>query len=192
MSCADRSTGPHALIDLGDTLAECSPAIRSALARLRQAGEAAGDVELVPLPAYLEQRRREVMSTPGFWRGLAPRPEGFALLRLLQQTGFSVRVLTKGPYAAPQVWADKVAWCREYVPELAVIVTDDKASIHGHVLVDDWLPYVEAWQREWPAGLAIVPAQPWNVHASFGQRRIRDDPTNRAEITAALRGCFTG
>ena len=116
MSCADPSTGPHALIDLGDTLAECSPAMRSALARLRQAGEPLGDVELVPLPGYLEQRRREVMSTPGFWRGLAPRPEGFELLRLLQQTGFRVRVLTKGPYAARKCgrrrWRGAGSMCR--------------------------------------------------------------------------------
>src|ERR1044071_5036525 len=154
---------PVALIDLGDTLCDCTPALRIALAKLRQPGEAENDETLVFLPPHLESRRRQIMSTPGFWRDLAPRPAGFELLRLIKNSGFRVHVLTKGPHDAPQVWSEKVAWCRANLPGVPVIVTDDKSRVHGHVFVDDWLPYVEAWQREWPAGLVIVPAQPWNL-----------------------------
>jgi 5'-nucleotidase len=192
MSCAEASAGadpPVALVDLGDTLCDCTPALRAGLARLRQPGECEGDEALVPLPPYLESRRRQVMSVSGFWRELAPRAPGFELLGLLRDAGFRVHILTKGPYDAPQVWADKVAWCRAHLPDVPVIVTDDKARVHGHVLVDDWLPYVEGWQRQWPAGLAIVPAQPWNVQAALGQRCIRDDGRDRDAVTAALRSC---
>jgi hypothetical protein len=129
------------------------------------------------------------MSASGFWRELAPRAAGFELLQLLRDAGFRVHVLTKGPYDAPQVWADKVAWCRSHLPDVPVIVTDDKTRVHGHVLVDDWLPYVECWQRQWPAGLAIVPAQPWNLQVALGPLRIRDDGTNRDAVSAALRSC---
>jgi 5'-nucleotidase len=192
MSCAEAAVGadaPVALIDLGDTLADCTPALRAALSCLRQPGEHEGDEALVPLPPYLESRRRAVMSAPGFWRELAPRASGFELLVLLRDAGFRSHVLTKGPYDAPQVWADKVAWCRANLPGVPVIVTDDKARVHGHVLVDDWLPYVERWQRQWPAGLAIVPAQPWNIHAQSGPRCVRDDGNDRDAIIAALRNC---
>jgi hypothetical protein len=68
-------------------------------------------------------------------------------------------------------------------------VTDDKARVHGHVLVDDWLPYVERWQRQWPAGLAIVTAQPWNVDAPSGPRCVRDEGSNRDAVVTALRNC---
>lgn len=182
--------GPVALIDLGDTLADCTPALRAALARLRQPGEREGDQALTPLPPYLESRRRAVMSAPGFWRELPPRAPGFELLGLLRDAGFRVYVLTKGPYDAPQVWADKVAWCRARLPDVPVIVTDDKARVHGHVLVDDWLPYVERWQRQWPAGLAIIPAQPWNAGVPFGPRCVRYDGNDRDTVIRLLRDTF--
>lgn len=191
MSSADAGAhAPVALVDLGDTLAECTPALRVALARLRKPAEREGDESLVPLPPYLEARRRMVMSAPGFWRGLERRAQGFELLGVLRQAGFRVHVLTKGPSDAPQAWADKVAWCRAHLPDVPVIVTDDKARVHGHVLVDDWLPYVERWQRQWPGGLAIVPAQPWNVQAPSGPCCLRADGRNNDAVIAALRSCL--
>jgi hypothetical protein len=181
---ADAGT-PVALVDLGDTSCDCTPALRTGMAQLRRPGES--DESIDPLPPYLEMRRHQVMTAPGFWLELAPRPAGFELLKLLRTERFQVYVLTKGPAEAPQVWADKVAWCRAHLPGVPVIVADDKARVHGHVLVDDWLPYVERWQRAWPDGLAILPAQPWNAQAVETAHRIRDDGCNRDTIVAALR-----
>ena len=177
MSSAEASEDlPLALIDLGDTLAECTPALHAALARLGPPDDTATG----------EQQRRMVLATPGFWRGLATRPSGLSLLALLRDAGYRVTVVTKGPHDAPQVWADKVAWCRDHLPGVPVIVTDDKTPVCGNVLVDDWLPYVERWQCRWPDALAIVPAQPWNAHMAAGPRRLRDDGYNRAAVAAAL------
>jgi len=178
MSSADpaRAT-PIALIDLGDTLADCTPALQARLAAMagseeRRAGEAPA-----ALAAQVDRWRSAILAAPGFWRGLSARPQGMALLEMLRGAGFAVHVVTKGPYAAPQVWADKVAWCRAHVPDVPVVVCDDKSRVHGHVLVDDWLPYVERWQRQWPEGLAIIPAQPWNADApaAFADRCVRFD-----------------
>lgn len=195
MSGADDATGsvdsPVALVDLGDTLAECTPALRRALARLREPGEHEGDEALIPLPPHWDARRREVLSTPGFWRDLEPRAAGFELLGVLRDTGFRVYVLTKGSQDAPQVWADKVFWCRAHLPGVPVIVTDDKSRVHGHVLVDDWLPYVEGWQRQWPAGVAIVPAQPWNAHIPMGPRRFLYEGNDCDRIRKILRERLT-
>jgi 5'-nucleotidase len=183
----DRTGAPIALIDLGDTLCECTPALGAALRRLRQPGERREDEALVPLPIYLETRRRQVMSAPNFWRDLPPRRPGMELLALLRDLGFRIHVLTKGPGDAAHVWAEKVAWCHEHVPGVPVTVTDDKARVHGHVLVDDWLPYVEDWQRQWPDGLAIVPAHSWNAGAVEGPRLIRDEGGSREKVHALLR-----
>jgi len=181
------SEGLIALVDLGDTLVECTPALHAALARLRQPGEHENDEHLIPLPSYLESRRRAVMSSPGFWRELPPRAEGFELISLLRAVGFQLNILTKGPYDAPQVWAEKVAWCRAHLPDVPVTVTDDKARVHGHLLVDDWLPYVELWQKQWPRGFAIVPTQPWNARLPLGPRCVRDDRNNRDTLMRLLR-----
>jgi len=183
----DRPGAPIALIDLGDTLCECSPALGAALRRLRQLGDRPEDEAMIPLPTYLEARRRQVMSAPNFWRDLPPRRSGLEVLTLLRDLGFRVHVLTKGPRDAPHVWAEKVAWCREHVPGVPVTVTDDKARVHGDVLVDDWLPYVHDWQRQWPDGLAIVPAQAWNADAVEGPRLVRDQGGRRENVHALLR-----
>jgi len=75
------------------------------------------------------------------------------------------------------------------VPDLPVVVCDDKSRVHGHVLVDDWLPYVERWQRQWPEGLAIIPAQPWNADppAWFADRCVRFDGGGHDREAVVLR-----
>jgi 5'-nucleotidase len=176
-----------ALVDLGDTIADCTPSLREAMARMREPGEREGDERLIPLPPYLEARRKAVMSTPGFWRELPPRVEGFELMRLLRAEGFHLHVLTKGTHDSPQVWADKVAWCRSYLPDVPVTITEDKARVHGHLLVDDWLPYVQRWQKQWPTGFAIIPSQPWNDQLSLGSRCVRDDGKSRDRLIRVLR-----
>ncbi|WP_186510917.1 5' nucleotidase, NT5C type [Caenimonas sedimenti] len=168
---------PLALVDLGDTLAECTPALEAGLARLGSSHAALG----------ADVRRLHVMSAPGFWLQLVPRPAGFALLGQLREAGYRVAVLTKGPRAPGHVWADKVAWCRAHLPDVPVIITDDKSLVAGDLLVDDWLPYVEDWQRCWPGGRAIVPAQPWNKSMTSNGRRIRDDGAMAPVIAAWLR-----
>lgn len=163
------------MVDLGDTLAECTSALTGALGSEAQPG------------SMLQGRRNALLRAPGFWRSLAPRAAGLSLLAMLRDSGYGVTVLTKGPCDAPHVWVDKVAWCREHLPGVPVIVTDDKSLIGGDVLVDDWPPYVEKWQRSWPTGLAIMPAQPWNVHVAAGPLRLHDDGRNRDTIATALR-----
>lgn len=189
MSCAEpRADGgaPLALIDLGDTLCDCTGAWQQALAG--EAGHARPTAAAAwPWPPALEAQRRRLMAAPGFWRTPAPRAAGLELLRLLRQAGLQPCVLTKGPQDLPHAWGDKVAWCRQHLPGVPVIVTDDKALVPGAVLVDDWLPYVARWQQRWPAGLAIVPAQPWNTPAPGQPACIRYDGRDPQPVQAALR-----
>jgi 5'-nucleotidase len=177
-----------ALVDLGDTLADCTAALEVALRCLSSGAdetrqEVGGDSR-----GRFEVQRRTVMHAPGFWRNLSPRPRGRELLRLLRDCGFSAYVVTKGPYDAPHVWGEKVAWCREHLPRVPVVVTDDKSRVHGHVLVDDWLPYVRRWKHEWPEGLAVLPRQPWNTGIELGPQCILDDESNDEVVLSALRG----
>lgn len=175
MSSASRAPRV-ALIDLGDTLCDCSTAVDTVLSQT-------GPDNSTPLDA----QRQAITRTPGFWRQLAPSPLGFELLRLLRREGLVVNIVTKGPREAPQVWADKAAWCHEHLPDVPLVITDDKALIPGDVLVEDWLPYVDRWQTRWQSGLAIVVAKPWNTDAVEGSKLIRYDGTNRVDVERRLR-----
>ncbi len=127
------------------------------------------------------------MAAPGFWRDLPPLAAGFELLELVREQGFSVHVVTKGPHDVPDAWADKVRWCRRHLPDVPVVVTDSKTLVFGHVLIDDWPPYVHDWQRQWPEALAVVPVHPWNHDLPVGARVLRYDGANRPQVREALR-----
>ena len=129
------------------------------------------------------------METPGFWQTLPKNVLGFQLLDLLRDVGFQLHILSKGPRDAPQVWADKVSWCRANVPEVPVTITDDKSLVYGNILVDDWHPYVLHWQRRWPDSLGILPAHHWNAGIELGIRCVRFDGTNTRATVDAIRLC---
>lgn len=176
-----------ALLDLGDTLADCTPALRKLFEQMRGPNEKGEDEFLDPLPPYLEKRRKLIMSTPGFWRDLPVRPQGLVVAKVLQDIGCSLHILTKGPPEFPHVWAEKVSWCRTNLPDVAVTVTEEKMRVYGNILVDDWLPYVYSWQRQWPGGLAIVPAHPWNSRQSLGPRCLRIDGRDPVLLSKRIR-----
>jgi hypothetical protein len=183
---------PIALIDLGGTLCDCSERLRDGLARLDGAPDPPGDGSPDVAAAHREARRRLVMAAPGFWRELPPLAVGFELLELVRELGFRVHVVTKGPHDVPAAWANKVSWCRRHLPGVPVIVTDSKTLIFGHVLIDDWPPYVHDWQRQWPEALAVVPVQPWNDDLPLGARVLRYDSASRVEVRDALRELSAG
>ena len=177
---------PVALIDLGDTLCDCRRALN------QKSGELYESARCKPhtfSPETFEQRRRLAMETPGFWRTLPKNVLGFELLGLLREGGFELHILSKGPREVPQIWADKVYWCRTNVPGVPITITDDKSLVYGNILVDDWYPYVHHWQQRWPDGLGILPAHPWNDEIDLGIRCVRFDGTNARSAAAAIRLC---
>src|ERR1700683_2432626 len=158
------SEAPVALVDMDGTLCDCSGAITRGLALLRGPLEDTREEETSEPSAHIAARRSLLMSVPGFWRSLQPLPLGFQLLAALHELGFNTYILTKGPREHSVAWMEKVDWCRQYVPHLPIVMTEDKGVVHGAVLVEDWPPYAAQWLRGCPHGLVIVPAQPWNTN----------------------------
>jgi hypothetical protein len=154
---------PIALVDMDGTLCDCAGAIAKGFAELRGPYEDARDEEKSDPPAHIVARRRLIMSVPGFWRNLERLPLGFHLVEVLRECGFQTHILTKGPSDQSLGWMEKFDWCRRHVPGIPIIMTEDKALVHGAVLVEDWPPYIARWLRTCPRGLVIVPAQPWNT-----------------------------
>ena len=183
-----QTTRPIALVDLDGTLCDCSEAILERLVQLRGPNDSPED-EVTPEPSpHILARRRIIMFTPGFWRNLKPIPAGLQLVNLLVELEFDTHVFTKGPSDNSSAWAEKFEWCRLHVPELRVIVSEDKSLVHGDVLVEDWPPYITQWRRRCPNGFVIIPAQPWNAGAEAGLlgNSIRYDGTNLTEVRTVL------
>ncbi len=179
---------PVALIDMDGTLCDCGGALSVALERLRGPQEDPLIERQGELPAHIEERRKLIMGTPGFWRALMPLRLGFQLFELLKSLQFDVYILTKGPSRHSLGWMEKVDWCRQHVPELPVIVTDDKTPVWGDVLVEDWPPYIAQWLAVWPQGTVIAPAQTWNedVQERFPMKCIRFDGRNEGVLRDRL------
>lgn len=153
-----------ALVDLDGTVADYDGAMRKYQRRLQAPGEPpymgryAGEEE----PPHIEARRKLIQSRPGFWRNLKPITHGFRVVGMMQDLGFSLYVLTKGPMGTPGAWSEKCEWCAQYMPGSIVTITGDKSVVYGRVLYDDFSPYFLPWLQKRPRGLVVCNAHPWN------------------------------
>lgn len=159
-----KSPEPIFLIDLDGTLADFDGGMKTEMVRLMGPSETMppDNTAWAESEPWIKARRDLIKRQPGFWRGLAPIPEGFAVLETAKRLGFQPVVLTKGPFKTTAAWTEKVDWCREHVPEVPVIISEDKGLVYGRVLFDDWPPYVERWLEWRPRGLVIMLEHPWN------------------------------
>jgi hypothetical protein len=162
-----------ALIDLDDTVADYSGALRTQMRALESPGEKHIDDRPDPEPPYWEARRKLIQGQPGFWRNLLPIARGFDIVDELRASGFDLHVLTKGPRRTVSAWSEKVEWVNLHLPDASPHITSDKSLVYGRILVDDWPPYFTDWLKVRPRGLVICVAQPWNVEYGVGGSKER-------------------
>jgi len=174
---------PIALFDLDGTLADFDASMQVKLAELRSPGDdpAVEDDEGIP---YVKARRRLIKNQPGFWRGLATIPLGFQILEEARAQRFWCQILSKSPRKIPPAAGEKIEWCVEHVPDLPIVLSEDKGLVYGKLLCDDWPEYVERWITWRPRGLVISVAQRWNVGLDrrFPKNVVRYDGTNFAYV----------
>lgn len=187
MSKGQTPPKPRALVDMDGTIADYAAAMERDQLKLMAPGEeprlAAEDEDEFE---YVKARRRLIKSQTDWWLNLDPIPRGMRVVKMMEELGFKVTVLTRGPKPHPHAWAEKVKWVQRHLPGRRTIVMDDeKALVYGRVLMDDWVPYLKPWLRERPRGLVILPDQPWNQGFEHPQV-VRDIGTNDDEIRQAL------
>lgn len=179
MNDTNKPAEPIGLFDLDGTLADFDESMQLRLEELRSPGEdpAVEDDESIP---YVKARRRLIKSQPGFWRDLAPIPLGFQLLEEARAQRFLCQILSKSPRKIPAAAGEKIEWCVKYVPELPIVLSEDKGLVYGKLLCDDWPEYIERWLTWRPRGLVIAVAQRWNVgiDTRFPKNVVRFDGTN--------------
>jgi 5'(3')-deoxyribonucleotidase len=154
---------PIGLFDLDGTMADFDKSMAHHLELLRSPMEDAAhdETKFEDIP-HMKARRRLIKSLPGFWRNFEKLPQGFDILAIMEELKFSNYVLSKSPRKFPLAASEKIGWCVEHLPNLPVILSEEKALVYGKVLVDDWTPYVENWIKFRPRGLVISVAQRWN------------------------------
>jgi 5'(3')-deoxyribonucleotidase len=177
----DKPAEPIALFDLDGTLADFDASMRPKLAALRSPGEdPEAETTAREEAPYMKERRRLIKSQPGFWRDLAPIPNGFQILEEARDLRFLCQILSKSPRKIPAAAGEKIEWCVKYVPDLPIVLSEDKGLVYGKLLCDDWPEYIERWLTWRPRGLVIAVAQPWNVgiDTKFSKNVVRFDGTN--------------
>ncbi len=175
-----------ALFDLDGTLADYDRQMRRDLEAIKAPGEPDYPLHDRSAPKYFGVRLDLIKAQPGWWLSLPRLSLGFHVLQLVEELGFEIQIMTKGPHNTPSAWMEKVQWCRENIsPAVKVTVTEDKSLAYGHVLVDDTPAYVETWLERNRQGVGIVPAQPAN--AGFEHPGVvRYDGMNLDEVRQAL------
>lgn len=171
---------PIALFDLDGTLADFNASMQRKLEELRAPEEDPKDTTTFEHVPYVRARHRLIKTQPGFWRDLAPIPLGFQLLEEARTQRFLCQILSKSPRKIPTAAGEKIEWCIRYVPDLPIVLSEDKGLVYGKLLCDDWPEYIERWLTWRPQGLVIAVAQPWNdgIDTRFSRNVVRFDGTN--------------
>lgn len=161
------SAGHPWLVDLDGTLADYHKAMREGLSAVRGPDEEDFDWAGFSreVPPHIEARMDLIKRQPGFWSGLARIEDGFSVLSLIIEAGFSPTVLTKGPKSkkTSRAWTEKVEWCHDNLPDVPVnVVSKDKGGVYGRGLFDDYPAYIMAWLEHRPRGRVLMLDQPWN------------------------------
>ena len=94
------------------------------------------------------------------------------------------QILSKSPRRIPSAASEKIEWCVKHVPDLPIVLSEDKGLVYGKLLCDDWPEYIERWLQWRPRGLVVAVAQRWNVGIDkrFPKNVVRYDGTNFAYV----------
>lgn len=175
-----------ALIDLDATTADFDGSMRKLLDRLRSPEEPPScDYAHDKAPPHIEARRDLIKRMPGFWRSLPRLELGFHIVDYLRTKDWSLVALTRCPRSKPVVWAEKIEWCMEHLPDAQYTLTETKTNIYGKILVDDFPDYFLPWLQVRPRGLVIAVAHPWNADIRH-PHVIRYDGTNFDQVKFAI------
>lgn len=145
-----------ALVDMDGTICGFHEALEKDLERILGKDREKMSAQAVREVEWLIRRQT------GWYQNLKPLPFGFEIVRMLQEIGFRIMILTKSSKESKNAWSEKVAWIAEHLPEADVTVTQDKGLVYGKVLVDDYPSHFFRWMERRPRGKVVMPVQPWN------------------------------
>jgi 5'-nucleotidase len=175
------------LFDLDGSLADYDGVLLADLEKMRSPAETPPpDIRVAWSQPHLRARLHAITARPGWWAGLPPLEAGMAVYHKAKEMGFDCQVLTKGPKTQPRAWAEKVEWCQHHLgTDVDVHVVSDKGLVYGVALYDDYPRYIEAWLKNRPRGLVVMPVNSGN-HDFRHANVLPYDGTNLDEVERAM------
>lgn len=192
---------PIAHFDMDGTLFDFHGKLLSDLELLRSPNERMVTNLFDDLPEWIKNRMNLIKGRPGWWRDLPKLQLGWDVYEMAKETGFSVKILTKGPRTDgrnPEIyshhataWAEKVQCIdKHFGPNVGISIVCqgkpsvyglDKKDVYGRVLVEDFPEYLEGWLEHRKRGLGIIIDNPSNrgfLHPNV----VRYDGTEEAKL----------
>lgn len=171
-----------ALVDMDGTLCDHNGPFNRDLDELNKAF--GGTLTQKTCPRFVKNLIR---NQPGWWLALRPIQLGMDIYHMLEDMGFCVTVLTKGPKGSPNAWTEKFQWCNEHLnAESDITITQNKGLVYGKLLLDDFPPYIEQWLEWRPRGLVLMPHHDYNADFDHPQVMRVSDETDPQEIRNRL------
>ncbi len=175
-----------ALFDMDGTLCDYKGQMLKDLRRLMAPGEQEFAGELRDAPDHIKRRIEIIQTSQEWWKGIPRLQLGWDVLKVAQDQGYRIMILTKGPMKYPSAWSGKKLWINENLdPDMDITITSDKGLVYGKLLVDDFPEYAERWLTWRKNGLVIMPVNGFNKDYVHGHV-IKYDGTNLEEIRIAM------
>lgn len=115
---------------------------------------------------------KRIEQTPGFWRGLKPKPEGIKIAYSIVHDLKLPAVIATSPVLDPECAADKIRWINDYIPfmkrDYAITPVKFWMSGMGRILIDDSASNIKNWEGR--GGHGILVRLPFNEHYSRARR----------------------
>jgi 5'-nucleotidase len=177
---------PIALFDMDGTLCDYNAGLYSALETLCSPSEPKIS-SLRDAPEYIQRRMDLIRASSSWWENLPRFQLGWDILKIANNLGFRIMILTQGPKRNPESWAGKKKWIDKHLGrDTDITITRDKGLVYGKVLVDDSLEYAERWLNWRERGLVIMPSNESNKNYIHPQV-IRYDGTNPEIVSEAMK-----
>lgn len=115
------------------------------------------------------QKVYEYLKRPGFFRNAPQIPGGLDQLKIWQDAGHDVMVVTSP--SGPISIAEKFEWFEIHAPWLKsehIVMMNRKSEIRGDVLIDDHPETGVKYLQEWPEALVLGIEYPYNAHITGG------------------------
>ena len=175
-----------ALFDMDGTLCDYDSQLLKDINKSMAKGAPKFTGRIKDAPDHVQKIADTIRASQGWWENLPRLQLGWDILKIAQDQGYRVMILTQGPRNNPAAWTGKKLWLDKNLgPDFDITITRDKGLVYGKILVDDYPEYAERWLTWRKSGLVIMPANESNKDYRHRQV-IRYDGKNLEEVRLAM------
>lgn len=160
---------PVVLVDMDGVLVDWDRGFLEAWAGRTPVDRTRYEAELC-VPSDRKQEAMDLFCAEGFFRGLPAMKGSIAAMKMMVQKGYDVLICTAPMKNSRWSAQEKWEWVREHLGEdwlQRMVLTLDKTTVRGDVLIDDKPSIVGAQQPLWSH---IVFDAPYNQNIEMGER----------------------